>query len=1843
MPDALTLGQTVEQLHFALRDYIESAYHVSHPVLVDQRRRLLDEPAVIYQQPYLESTPRYKTGRTLAELGLDQGSLGMFAEISQAKGGKERLIYDPPYDHQSAAVEEALVRNGSFVVMTGTGSGKTECFLLPILGKLAREASSTKEKFGKQPAVRAIILYPMNALVNDQLGRLRLLFGDPRVANKFIEWSGRPARFARYTSRTLYPGVRDVKKDQQRLAPIEEFYIHYLTLAQGAPSPETDAARALVAELQKRGKWPAKADLAKWFGEKGTRWQDAKTGEFNRCVTLNDEPELLTRHEVLAAPPDILATNYSMLEYMLMRPLERPIFDKTREWLHANPKESLLLVIDEAHLYRGAAGAEVALLLRRLRTRLGIPANRLQVICTSASFKDAGRAAEFGAQLTGKETKDFTTILGTLKLSSPAATGDQKDVAVLLEIDMNKFYEAATEPERLAIVGPFLEWRGIKKPATLHRGLFDALSGYPALGELTNLTMQAACPVDRLGSIIFPNIDVAKANRAVTTLMALAGLARREEKEASLLPCRVHSFYRGLPGLWICMDPACTELAAAEKGKGPAGKLYSQPRDTCACGARILELFTCRGCGSAYARAYADDLVEPNFLWAEAGGAFRTLAGDVKELEPLDLLLEEPVAVECELAEYDLLTGRLNPQAAGERMRKVYLKKDRQLPHDDDDKSVKRPLGEFRPCGVCGQQASFARTSVQDHQTKGDQPFQALISKQIQVQPPGQAPATRLAPLRGRKVLIFSDSRQTAARLAPNLQKYSTQDALRPLIVSGFGKLLSFPMIQPALSLEDLYLGVLIAAKTLGVRLRPKMRTGESFHEDAIVEEAIKNGVLNREADFLLLMMQVRSAAPPEALLRQITDSITDRYYGLESLALASIKERLEHSAKIKGLPELPGVAKTDEEKLAFARTWIRCWQKNGFWLSRMPTAWWLQEVTPHAGTFKPITDMLQNKATQTVFTKEWLPKLRSWFTEPIADKKFKLKGSELSLEIGGAWAYCRACRTTQRPYPGRDICINCGQATAKPIDPDKDSVFAARKGYYRASTVDAFKSPPVSPMALIAAEHTAQLNAAQAGAVFSLAEEHELLFQDINLGGEERPAIDVLSCTTTMEVGIDIGTLSGVSLRNMPPARSNYQQRAGRAGRRGNAVATVTAFGSADSHDEHYFSHPEQMIRGAVEDPTLTLDNRDIARRHITAYLLQRYHQAKLPAIKPEDQPHLFAVLGTVASFKKTSSILNRNDFAEWLRREAAALQVDVSSWLPHEISAADKKDLLSGLVDVTLATLDSAIEYGPAGAEIPEESPAEPEAGLEASPETPPQEGDERPSKGLPAENLLDRLLYKGVLPRYAFPTDVASFYVFDADRSTRFRPEFRFAPSQGLSAALSQYAPGKEVWIDGKLWTSGAIYSPISKERFTAWQNRRLYYECEVCHYARTLEPAKGEKGERLDCDACGGSGTFGKARYWLRPPGFAHPVAQPEGTSPDDQPVRSYATRAKLTAQTPAEADKWTELNERIRVHSMRQHLLVTNRGPRHEGYSYCTKCGVIEPSALPVGTTAAPHKKPYPDNREPNCPGGGSTGGIVLGTDFISDVLLVSLKVKAPITLLPGLLATDVALRTLSEAFTKAGCSELELEAGELHAEYRPALTPLGRRGEEAEIYIYDTLPGGAGFSGQMGRRGMPVFLKALQILESCPDNCESSCYRCLRSYKNKFEHDLLDRHLGASLLRFLLRGEPPVLDAARLGRSTNLLFQDLQRQGLASITFTRNTNVTLPGLGTVCVPILATRTDGSQFAVGLHGPLTPDEAGNPDLLRIRDFATTMPLLLRDELMVRKNLPRVTSDLLKRLT
>jgi hypothetical protein len=1222
-------------------------------------------------------------------------------------------------------------------------------------------------------------------------------------------------------------------------------------------------------------------------------------------------------------------------------------------------------------------------------------------------------------------------------------------------------------------------------------------------------------------------------------------------------------------------------------------------------------------------------------------------SGHAEELLPLDLFLEEPQEPEAgEEADYDLETGRLNAPILGPR---TYLRPNRAAPPVDEDG---RPApnsesrGQFTPCGLCGQRAAFNRSSVQDHLTKGDQPFQTLLSRQIHIQPPGPPKDIRFAPLRGRKVLVFSDSRQVAARLAPNLQMYSVRDSLRPLLIWGFKRLQQSPLIGSRLNLDDAYFAVLLAAKALGVRLRPELKSGETFAADTAVESSVDAGALTDDDALFDTWMDNRAEQPPQALLEEIVNTINDRFLGLEALGLASLTERPGKTVALRSLPTIPGLADTPEAKLGVARAWIRCWQRPGVWFAGMPHGWWGNMVTGHSGKFKTMDRLLADRAARKAFADHWLPELRRQLTDDSAGAP-RLLAKELSLAIGGDWVRCPACKSVHRPILGFSRCLDCDGGVVEPLDPVADPVFAARKGYYRTGVAAALTTPPEPPMALIAAEHTAQLNAPQNDDAFSKAEEHELLFQDVNIvwrpGAKRAAAIDILSSTTTMEVGIDIGALSGVALRNMPPSRANYQQRAGRAGRRGNAVATVVAFGSADSHDEHYFSQPDEMICGPVLDPKLTLDNPDIVKRHIRAFLLQKYHQDRLPDIDPSDQPDLFSVLGSVAAFRSGRGILNRDDFSAWLKEHAEALRDRARGWIPAELSGGDREALLTSMFDDCLRAIDRAIDYGAADQRETSQTNAEDQGDGTEADEDPAPDGEDQGERDPRRAMLLDRLLYSGVLPRYAFPTDVATFHVFDRSRSSGFRPIFSFAPSQGLPIALSQYAPGKQVWISGKCYTSGAIYSPSKDERRDAWAGRKLYFECSVCGFADTADD-RTHRGDVLDCPACRSHSTFGPTRQWMRPSGFAHPIDIEEETSPDSVPETSYATRAKLTMSTPGDEASWRVVNERLKGLKQRTFLLVSNTGPGREGYSYCTSCGRIEATTELQPLLGSPHAKPFPTRAgESICSGGFTARKVVLGTDFITDITLFSMRVEEPMRLKPGWHSTDVALRTLSEARAKTACLMLEIEPGELLAEYRPGLTSGGQTGLEAEIFLYDTLPGGAGFSSQLVDRGEELFRRANQLLMGCAEHCDSSCYRCLRSFKNKFEHGLLDRHVATELVGYLLTGRLPAFEPQRMEASTDVLFHDLSRLADTRVTYDRRRTVATIGGGEAEVPILAIRrSDGRRFAVALSGALTPEHPDSAPVRALMKATAGIGVIPINELLVRTNLPAATREVVGQL-
>ena len=205
---------------------------------------------------------------------------------------------------------------------------------------------------------------------------------------------------------------------------------------------------------------------------------------------------------------------------------------------------------------------------------------------------------------------------------------------------------------------------------------------------------------------------------------------------------------------------------------------------------------------------------------------------------------------------------------------------------------------------------------------------------------------------------------------------------------------------------------------------------------------------------------------------------------------------------------------------------------------------------------------------------------------------------------------------------------------------------------------------------------------------------------------------------------------------------------------------------------------------------------------------------------------------------------------------------------------------------------------------------------------------------------------------------------------------------------------------------------------------------------------------------------------------------------------------------------------------------------------------------------------------------------------------------------------------------------------LEVEPGEVMAEYRPALTPAGTVGLEAEVFLYDTLPGGAGFSTQLAESGTALLRAALHLMTTCPENCDASCYRCLRSFKNKLEHSLLDRHVGAELLHFLLTGNLASHTHERLRVSTTLLYHDLRRHAPSGTRLDLDAHVTVDG-SLVTAPILATAPNGQQLVVALASPLTPGHAADPVLAAADLHRPAVRLVVENELVVRRNLPAAT--------
>jgi hypothetical protein len=737
---------------------------------------------------------------------------------------------------------------------------------------------------------------------------------------------------------------------------------------------------------------------------------------------------------------------------------------------------------------------------------------------------------------------------------------------------------------------------------------------------------------------------------------------------------------------------------------------------------------------------------------------------------------------------------------------------------------------------------------------------------------------------------------------------------------------------------------------------------------------------------------------------------------------------------------------------------------------------------------------------------------------------------------LEGSWLRCADCGRLFSEALA-DACPACLGSFVE-ADPE---YLDARTGFYRDQMTRAFDPAQLEPFGLFAVEHSAQLTGDSHDGAFNRVEEYELRFQDIGLDGE--PPIDVLSCTTTMEVGIDIGALSGVALRNVPPHVANYQQRAGRAGRRGRSIASVVTYAHGTSHDSHFFEHPADMISGEVQTPVVYVENQKVLERHINAYLIQRFFHQAVPG-DPKSQGYaLFESLGTVEQFLSGQHTCSIGRIEAWLRQNEPVLLAELRAWVPqfsHGLQEAIPVDqTITDSIPALLARLGDVLP-------VAEYAKRDILQGLEK--ETLEQRLE---------QSLLETLIGHAVLPRYAFPTDVVNFWVTKPRKpgDPPFKRSYDYEPQRDLQLALSEYAPGRSLTIDKWRFASASLFSPYEPDPKATLQRRQPYTTCRSCGFV-SLE---GSSLSKPTCPCC--QGTDLDHTPFITPAGFAPDIN--EKREPDQGQAIVYAgitERAQLEVLEVSPTWDHELYAGRLKVWTGPQRLATVNKGVRNRGFRVCPDCGRAEPEYGPGFTNTKLTKAGQPvQHLNPLEKGvmctGVADGPFYLGHRFPTDILLLRISVAAPTRLgspaIPGILtrAAKMSLSSLVEAIALAASRELQIDEGELSGWWAPVP---GGKTDEAHLYLYDLLPGGAGYARAVGLSIERVLARTERLLAQC--DCAQSCYRCIRHYRNNYIHASLDRHLARALLRHVRYGETPTVSPVEWAAGAEVLEQYLRLQ-----------------------------------------------------------------------------------------
>ena len=1547
-----------QYIYSRYKEYLLSSFRFDDTGIQREFEKKLSE-AELFKGPYVALNLPFERGKSISELA-DEGVLCK----SFLKLGDIDPIR-PLYSHQEESIR--LIKSGhSAVITTGTGSGKTESFLYPVLNEILFEEENGNHETG----VRALFLYPMNALVNDQIDRVRKML-------------------------SKYPGI-----------------------TYGFFTGDT------------------KESVSKDYRE--------KLGEEEGVVIPDNE--LVSREEIRANPPHLLFTNYAMLEYLLIRPNDYSILspEHLKNWK--------FVVLDEAHTYNGSLGIEISMLMRRLT---GLSEKKPRFLLTSATLGKQGESEN--------DIVDFAQKLTSVHFEKQDIIFSKRiplDKEILYAIPSEEYIELKKNTSNLEYVKRLCKKNGVEVENDIAACLYELLCHDRHVHGVYRILKDNAVTVSE--------VLLKLGDMSDTSLIALIDLINSAEKNGiNLFDLKYHSFVRPLSGAFITL--------------GDKSQL-SLTKTNSINGLKAFEIGNCRFCNTPYIIGKMQKNKDDNltYLYQNKEVDIYENYGNNEFVRIDYFLLNNEINEEDDQEEPE--TDSIEEYILCAKCGCIYDAKNINASKCQCDDSFKysvflvnqnrssnetgayNNIGKCPCCGIkrkggivkslnVGKDEGTALIAQMLFESMDDEEQGAAAKPKISLKLNANASSAAISFPKVNQFLAFSDSRQQASFAAVFLDSTHTRMLRKRLI----WKVIEDNKYQ-TLTVDELaaYLTDIIKSQNL-------FDNEMSAHKQAWVTLLVD--LLKVDGDyggeglglyyFSLNLSDIMQLISEEDIKEQLGDyQITKA--DLETIIQVSLS--VFQTAPAIDYKKSTLTPEEKQEYLEYRRfdnsIKLKCSKTEKATRSFMPIKSTQNMVVRFIMKVCHCDEAKALNLMDIIFNNIAVD--GGLLQDTDNSGKYRINADRYIVKNYKTSKYyqCSKCGKLT-PYNVHNKCVQdrC-EGTLVEVDPDE----ALRSNYYRKQ----YKTKKIER--IVIKEHTAQLERKEA-------KRYQREFKE--------KKINILSCSTTFEMGIDIGALETVFMRNVPPSPANYVQRAGRAGRRKDSSAYILTYCGTQSHDYTFFMNPERMISGVIRPPYFDVHNKKIIVRHLMASSLGFFFRKN---------PELFLSVGQLVFEKGVER------FKEYIESCPDDLNKYINQKVLPERSYSDYHDFkwfneMGGNYQKLTSFADEMISMNN------EFEKAERRASDEKRYDD--AKYYKRQQETLKNAKVIDSLSTYCVIPKYGFPVDLVELQVYENGKKIN-----KYDLNRDLRIAISEYAPDSEVIVDGNKYTSKYITLPKTSQLMH-------HYFCK-CPECKKMNVSVSDSST-TECKYCGNPIGNVKREYYIDPE-YGFKTGQTKESN-RMKPKRSYAGEVSYLGGGIVD-DNHIEIGDSIFVQtSSDDELLVVNRS----SFYYCPTCGYAEIDNLHSGIPSI--TKSHKNYR-----------GFVCDNDILDQLRLGhSFKTDVARLTIPSLGSVDAKSYSVALSFMYAFLEGIS-DALEIDRDDIDGIIEMNAEEHSWDVLVYDNVPGGAGHVKRLLDKTTVIdSLKSslVKVSQNCCDE-DTSCYNCLRNYYNQMYHSRIKRGYAKEVIVELL-------------------------------------------------------------------------------------------------------------------